>query len=52
MPSPRRSGGTQTPCTWAADGDAQATSALKTRRPWSNPANDQPREMSWLTRVR
>ena len=31
-PRPRRSGGTQTPWIWAAYGDAQATSALKTSR--------------------
>ena len=52
MPSPRRSGGTHTPWTWAADGLAQATSALNTSRPWSKAAKDQPRETSWLTRVR
>ena len=37
MPSPRRSGGTQTPWTCAAYGEAHATSALNTSRPRVEP---------------
>ena len=51
-PSPRRSGRTHTPCTWAAYGVTQAISALKTT-PWSSKlAIDQPRPMSCWMRAR
>ena len=51
-PAPRRSGSTQTPCTWHACGVTEPISALKMTRPFSIRAKARPARMSSDTRAR